>query len=203
MKKCPTGGRLLPWRPTMVWRFSCRLYCEPGWRVCRKLTRAGARCLWGGGVVLKRAARAPRHASCGLLRPYKQHCTDGRILSFGARPWCNVTATASNAGCGVRSKRTRAGSSCLWGGGAARKLSARARAALVGLGTNEQRYAAGRLLLFVPCPWCGVPPAASETKADAAWEASACALALAVSGEVAQHSSSSGVRASPLWLWLA
>ena len=91
----------------------------------------------------------------------------------------------NQAGGRVRRKRTRAGFGCLWGGGAARKISARARAALVGSGTNEQRYAAGRLLLFVPCPWRGVPPASSETKPDAAWEASACALALAASGECA------------------
>ena len=68
MEERSTGGRLLAWRPTMVCRFSCRIYCKPGWRVCRSLTRAGARCLLGVGAGLKHAARSPRHAGCVYLR---------------------------------------------------------------------------------------------------------------------------------------
>ena len=57
----------------------------------------------------------------------ERHCTGGRPLSFGARPWCDVRAVTSNAQpafswhanerhCGV----------CLSGGGKTRELAARA-----------------------------------------------------------------------------
>ena len=63
----------------------------------------------------------------------KEHCAGERPLSSGARPWCDVPAAASNAKPAprVRTQRARC-ARCLWGGGAALELAARARrAALV------------------------------------------------------------------------
>ena len=109
-------------------------------------------------------------------------------------------------GCCVRrSKRTRAGSSCLRGGGTALKLYVRAvRYALVmvGFDTNERHYTGGRLLSFNARPWYDVSTAASNAKL-ASRVRSKHGLTLAVSGEVAQHSSLPGARAAPRWLWSA
>ena len=47
-------------------------------------------------ATLAFAARARRTAQVGVaLRPVKDHCTGGRPLSFGVRPWCDVPAEAS------------------------------------------------------------------------------------------------------------
>ena len=62
------------------------------------IRRPGARCLYGVGAALEVAACA-RLASLvvvGLWRT-KGHCVGERPLSFGARPWCDVPASASNA----------------------------------------------------------------------------------------------------------
>ena len=67
-------------------------------RVCACFTRAVSSYLWGGGAALKLAGRARRAAlvmvGLGLI---KERCTDGRLLSFGARPWCDVPAAAFSA----------------------------------------------------------------------------------------------------------
>ena len=42
-------------------------------------------------------ARAPRRAGCGCSKPHEGRRTGERPLSFGARPWCDVPATATNA----------------------------------------------------------------------------------------------------------
>ena len=105
------------------------------------------------------------------------------------------------AGCRVSSNRTRAGSSCLWGG-----YAARARlAALVAvcIGAMKERCTGGRRLSFDTRPWCDVSGAASNAKPAAACAASAQAPALAISREEAQHSSLLRARASLRWLWSA
>ena len=42
-------------------------------------------------------ARTPYRAGCGGRRPYRRGRTGEKPLSFGARPWCGVPASASNA----------------------------------------------------------------------------------------------------------
>ena len=86
-------------------------------------------------------ARAPCRAGCGRLYAYEGHCAGERPLSFGARPWCDVPAAASNAKpAPLVARRTRAGARCLWGGGAALELAARARrAALVVVGSSPTK----------------------------------------------------------------
>ena len=61
------------------------------------------------------------------------NCTDERLLSFGAWPWCGVSGAASqNQPLFARHTQVRHCARYLSGGGAARKLAARARrAALV------------------------------------------------------------------------
>ena len=46
-------------------------------------------------MLATRARRAALVVVCPY--PMQGHCTDERPLSFGARPWCDVPATASNA----------------------------------------------------------------------------------------------------------
>ena len=69
----------------------------------------------------------------------KGHCTGGRPLSFGARPWCDVRAVTSNAQPAFAwhaNERHCAG--CLSGGGETRELAARARrAALAVIGPTH------------------------------------------------------------------
>ena len=67
----------------------------------------------------------------------KGHCTGERPLSFGARPWCEVPAAASqNQPAWLTHARARHCARCLTGGGAARELTARmCRAALVVVGS--------------------------------------------------------------------
>ena len=96
------------------------------------------------------------------------------------------------AGCRVRSKRTRNGFSCLWGGGAALKLARRAcRVALVVvcLRPVEEHRTGERLLSLARSHGATFSAAASNAKLAAACAASTQARALAVSGEEAQYSS--------------
>ena len=90
-----------------------------------------AGCLSGGGETRELAARARRAALVlAGLRSMEGYCTGGRPLSFGARPWCDVRAVASNAHPAFAwhaNKRHFAG--CLSGGGVTRNLP-RARAVL-------------------------------------------------------------------------
>ena len=70
-------------QPTFAWRARVR-HC--------------ARCLLGGGAARALAARARRAALVVVeLFTIKGHCTGRRALSFGARPCCDVPATASKA----------------------------------------------------------------------------------------------------------
>ena len=91
--------------------------------------RNGTGCLSGGGETHELAARARRAALVLTgLRSMEVHCTCGRPLSFGARPWCDVRAVASNAQPAFAwhvNRRRCAG--CLSGSGETRELTARAQ----------------------------------------------------------------------------
>ena len=60
--------------------------------------RAGARCLSGEGAALELATSARRAALVVVgLAPVQGHCPSEKPLSFGARLWHDVPATASYA----------------------------------------------------------------------------------------------------------
>ena len=98
MKGHCTGERHLP--------FGARPQCDVAITTFKKQpafewharARHCARCLSRGGAARKLAARARRAAPVvvGLGR-IQGHCTSEKPLSFGARPWYDVPATASNA----------------------------------------------------------------------------------------------------------
>ena len=102
-----TGVALLACgRAAVMRRASCGLKCQagieceahlPGQRVC-------AHCLWGGDGARKLDARA-RCAALVVVGPRSTdgRCANQRHFTFGARPWCDVPAVASN---------TKPGASC-------------------------------------------------------------------------------------------
>ena len=135
------------------------------------------------------------------------HCTDERPLFFGARPWCEVPAVASqNQPASAWHARARHFAHCLSGGGAARELTTRApRAALVavGLRTRQGHCTRERSFSVGARPWFDVPPAASDNQ-----PAFACsrgmrerATAPAVSREEPMHASLLRARVVPRSLW--
>ena len=156
-------------RAAVVRRASCGLQLQAcaAWLARRRC--GGARCLWGGDAALELAARA-RGAAMVVIGPHPANgCCDGKmLLSFGARPWCDVPAAASNVKPAPRGlRRRRVCARCLWGGGAALELASRARrAALVVTGPHPANGAvpARGLLSFGARPWCDVPAAASNFK---------------------------------------
>jgi hypothetical protein len=81
-----------------VQRASCCLkhQASAAWLVRHR--RVGVRCLWGGGAVLELASRA-RGAALAVIGSclVERFCTGERARSFGARPWCDVPAVASNS----------------------------------------------------------------------------------------------------------
>ena len=91
------------------------------------LARHCARCLSGGGAARELAACA-HHAALVLVGSCARqgHCTGERPLSFGAWPWCDVSAAASEIQ-PVFAWHARAHhcARCLSGEGAARELAAR------------------------------------------------------------------------------
>ena len=94
-----------------------------GLRVARARACHYAGCLSGGGAARERAARAC-HAAVVLvgLCSINGHCTDERPLSFAARPWCDVPATATqNQPAFASHAWARHCARCLSGGGAARE----------------------------------------------------------------------------------
>ena len=155
-------------RAAVVRRASCGLQLKPAPRVSRS---TGAPALAVSGEEAQHSsllrARACR-AGCGRLVSLERACTGERPLSFGARPWCDVPAAASNAKPAPRvARRRRAGARCLWGGDAALELAVRARrAALVVVGSCliERHCTGERPLSFGARPWCDVPAAASNAK---------------------------------------
>ena len=136
------------------------------------------RCVSGGGAARGLAERA-RHDVLVMvaLRPLEGHGTSERPFSFGARPWCDVPAAASNARPAV-ALHARVGNCfrCLSGRGAALELAARARrAALAVVGTRPTRAHCTdeRFLPFRARPWCDVPATASKPQPAVAWHARA------------------------------
>ena len=108
-----------------------------GVRVTNTRARHCAGYLLGGGAVRELVACA-RRAAMGVISScaIECHCTSGRPLPLGARPWCDVFASASNTGgfC-VTNARARHCAGYLLGGSAARALAMRARhAAMVIIG---------------------------------------------------------------------
>jgi hypothetical protein len=84
-------------RTTVLRRASCglQLQASAAWLVRRR--RGGARCLWGGDAALELALRA-RGAALVMAgtHPPNGRCDGKILLPFGARPWCDVRAVASN-----------------------------------------------------------------------------------------------------------
>ena len=107
----------------------------------------------------------------------------------------------ASAACLVQ--RIRTGARCLWEGGAALELEARARrAALIVASpyTGQRNRAGERPLSFSARLWCDVPVEAFNAKPPPLVSRSAGAPALAVSGEEAQGSSLLCSRALPRWI---
>ena len=80
-----------------------------------------AACLSGGGAAREPAART-RRAALVVTSSNTAYgdCTGGRPLSFGARPWCDVPAMASNTRPAFAPQtRARHYAACLSGGGKA------------------------------------------------------------------------------------
>ena len=174
---------------TVVRRASCGLHHAAGCRVHAN-ERHCAGCLSGGVETRKLAARA-RRAALALVgvRAMKGHCTGGRPLSFGARPWCDVRAVASITQPAVAcyaNERHCAG--CLSGGVETRNLAARARRAalaLIGVRAMKGHCTGGRPLSFGARPWCDVRAVASITQPAVACYANErhCAGCLSGGGE--------------------
>ena len=117
---------------------------------------------------------------------WQGHCTDKRPLSFGARPWCDIPAAASqNQPVLPWHMRARYCACCLSGGGAVRMLASRPRrAALVVVGrcTRQGHRTVKRPLSFGVRPWCDVPAAASQNQPAFAWHTRARHCACCFSG---------------------
>ena len=120
-------------------------------------------------------------------RTRQGHCTGERPLSFGARPWCDVPAAASkNQPAFAWHVRANHCAHCLSGGGASRKLSARARrGALVVVGpcTRKGHCTGERPLSFGVRLLCDVPAVVTQNRPAFAWHARARHFARCFSGE--------------------
>ena len=132
-----------------------------------------ARCLSGGSAARGLAARA-RRAALAVADPRTRlrHCAGKRPLSFGARLWYDMSATASkNQQAFAWHARARTCARCPSGGSAARKLAARARrAALKPVGSLRTRHCTrGRPLSPGARPWCDTPATASNNQLAFAW----------------------------------
>ena len=171
-----TGSRSLafrarPWYDVRVVTSNTQL--EIAWHANE---RHCAGYLSGGGKPHELAARARRGALAAVgLRTMEGHCTSGRRLSFGARPWCDVRAVASNAQPSFAwHARKRRCAGYLSGYGEIRKLEARAhRAALVDVAprTIEEYCTGERILTLGARPWGDVLAVPSNAQPAFAWHA--------------------------------
>ena len=122
-----TGGTPLSFGAKQ-WCEACQLQPAFAWHVHARHCAAG---LLGQGAARELAARARRAALVVVDSGHvKGHCTGGRPLCFVARPWCDVSAAASNANAKPAFAwhvRARHCAGCLSGRGAARELAACAR----------------------------------------------------------------------------
>ena len=186
MKTHCTGGRPLSFLvKTMVQRASCGLQYTVGCVAWHARARHCTGCLSGRGAARELYAGA-RRVTLVVVGPcpMEGHCTSGRPPSFVARPWCDVSAAASNPQPAFAWQvRARLCAGCLSGGGAARELVARARRAA--------------LLRSIHAPVGGLPPSAPDRGATCQLRPlirsqllrgkRERASALAVSPEEAQH----------------
>ena len=105
----------------------------------------------------------------------KGHCAEERLLSFGARPWCDVPTVATKIQPAFEwHARARNFTRCLSGGGTAREIAARVRRAtliVVGLRSIKGHCTEERLLSFGARLWCDVPAVASQNQPGFAWHA--------------------------------
>jgi hypothetical protein len=85
------------WCAAVVRRASCGLQLQASAACLARRRRVGARCLSGGDAVLELSSRA-RSAAMVVVGPYpaKGRCAGETSLPFGARPFCDVPAAASN-----------------------------------------------------------------------------------------------------------
>ena len=114
-------------RAPVVRRASCGLQRQAS-AACHAAQRA-LRSLSLGRRRSTRAccARAPCCAGCGRPMPTRRALRRREASLLRRAPWCDVPAAASNAKPAPRvTQRTRTCARCLWGGGAALELVARA-----------------------------------------------------------------------------
>ena len=118
-RRCGATFQLLP--PTRSRLLRMQQAHRPSWLSLERRRSTRACCAL--------AARVPRRASYGLPRHYDRALRPQKssLLRHAAMVRRVSCRFLRQAGCRMRSKRTRAGPSCLWGGGAARKRSMRTR----------------------------------------------------------------------------
>ena len=113
-------------------------------------------------------ARCAALALCHVYVCLQGHCIGERPLCFGARPWCDMPATASkNQLAFAWHACARHCARCLLGEGAARELAAHAQRAatiVVEIRTRQGHYSDERPLSFGTRPWCDMPAAASNNQ---------------------------------------
>ena len=146
--------------------------------------------LSGGGKTLELVARAPRAVPViNDARTAERYCTGGRPHIFGARPWCDVRAVASNTQPAFAwHMRARHCAGYHLGGGKSLKLAARARRAALatnGVCTAEGYCAGGRPLPFGAKLWCDVRAVTSNAQPAFASHCVGCLLGGCKTREVA------------------
>ena len=168
---------------------------------CGLQRQASAACARAARTALAVSREEAQHSSLPLARAVlrwlwsailvQKDTAPARGLSlFGARPWCDVPAAASNAKPAPRVPRGAGTPALAVSREEAQHSACAARApCCAGCGRHMPRKgtAGERPLSFGARPWCDVPAAASNAKP--APRVIASAPALAVSGEEAQHSS--------------
>ena len=178
-------------RAAVVRRASCDLKLQASAACVAQRRRVGARCLWEGGAALELASRARRAALDVAGFTLSKGAATARCFSPSARDrgaTCQLRPP-TQASAAWLARRRRGGARCLWGGGAALELAARAPCrAGCGRSVASKGTARREASLLRRAPWCDVPAAASNAKpAPRARAAQArCARCL---WEEAQHSS--------------
>ena len=191
---------------TVVRCASCGLKLEASAAWLARHRRGGARCLWGGDAARELASRARGAALAVIGSCLVERCRAGETaLSFGARPWCDMTAATSNFKPEPRVSRSTGASALAVSGMEAQHSSLlRVRAVLRSMWpdfTLSKGAATARCFSSsAQKPWCDVPAAASNSKPAPRGSRGEDAAALAVSGKEAQHSSLIRARAVPRWL---
>ena len=172
-----------------------------------KHRRACACCLQEGGSAYKLSARACR-AALVAIRP---HLQEGTALARGFSPFtrgfdatCQLQSRVPNRRPRVKQAQARVRSVSPGRRRTTRGCCARDRAALVVAGPSPIRghHTSERPLSIGTWPWCDVPDVTSVVKPMPACKASAGGPALAVSGEVAQHTSLLRALATLRRLWV-